>query len=297
MFHKFTDSFDGVKDKNYTCTFTQFDALLQALYDADFRLVSMTDWLAGHIAVPAGKKPAVFTFDDGTASQFSLVEQDGALVVNPDSAVGHLLAFARTHPDFGVEGTFYLTLDMGENTFRGAGTLAERLERLAALGLETGSHTWGHVDFTDKGTAADVQAALGKNQQALSRLDPSAVFRTLALPYGSRPKQKENRPFLAEGAWEGTGYRHDGVLAVGAGPSPMVYDTRFDALYIPRIRATGMVPAEADLDWWLTEAGRKTWFVSDGDVTTITVPAGGDETLDLDKAAGMRVIRYTPATP
>lgn len=297
MFHKFTDSFDGVKDKNYTCTFAQFDTLLQTLYDADFRLVSMTEWLAGSIAVPAGKKPAVFTFDDGTASQFSLVEQNGALEVNPDCAVGHMLAFAATHPDFGVEGTFYLTLDMGENTFRGAGTLGERLERLAGLGLEAGSHTWGHVDFTANGTAAAVQEALGRNQKAFTKINPAGVFRTLALPYGSRPKQKDIRPFLAEGAWEGTSYKHDGVLAVGAGPSPMVYDTRFDALYIPRVRATGMVPAEADLDWWLAEAGQKTWYVSDGDPATIVVPEGNEKNLDAQKVDGMSVIQYAPVTP
>ena len=297
MFHKFAESFDEVKDKNYTCTFSQFDALLQTLYDADFRLVSMTDWLAGRIAVPAGKKPAVFTFDDGTASQFSLVDANGTLDINPDCAVAHMIAFAAAHPDFGLEGTFYLTLDMGENTFRGAGTLKERLDRLSALGLEAGSHTWGHVDFTAKGTAADIQAALGKNQQAYEKIDPAGMLRTLALPYGSRPKNKDNRPYLAAGEWEGTSYRHDGVLAVGAGPSPMVYDKRFDALYISRVRATGMVGAEADLDWWLSEAGAKTWYVSDGDPETIIVPQGGDENLDEAKSDGFRVVRYEPAVP
>ena len=124
-----------------------FDSLLDRLYQDGFRLISMEDFLSGRISVPAGTKPVVFTFDDGTASQFSLVGESGNLSVNPDCAVDHLRRFNETHPDFGMKGTFFLNMDMGANTFPGAGSVPERISVLRDMGFTVGSHTWGPCGF------------------------------------------------------------------------------------------------------------------------------------------------------
>ncbi len=292
MFHRFIEAFDENTDKDYTTTFEVFEALLHTLYEADFRLVSMEAFLSGRIAVPAGFRPMVFSFDDGTSGQFSLVEEGGQLVVNPSSAVGIMMSFSQSYPDFGLEGTFNLNMDMGEATFRGAGTLKERLDILTGLGLDLGTHTWGHVDFTRNGSRADVEQALGRNQKALTALHSDWVFNTLALPYGSRPKDVENRKWLISGVWEDTPYQNDGIFAVGAGPTVPPYDKRFDPTYIARVRATGRVAVEADLNWWLAEAGGKTWFVSDGDPQTLVIPDGVQERLDPDRTGGFDVVIY-----
>jgi len=292
MFHKFVKAFEPKTEKNYTATFDMYETLLDTLYQGGFRLISMDDFLSGRISVPAGLKPMVFTFDDGTASQFSLTEENGALRVSSDCAVDVLRRFNETHPDFGMHGSFFLNMDMGTNTFPGAGTVPERIMMLLNMGFEIGSHTWGHVDFTADGTRQDIEQALGRNQKALSETIPGLEFRTLALAYGSRPKDKTLRPLLAEGAWEGTGYRNDGIFAVGAAPSVTVFDKRFDPLFIERVRATGKVPAEADLDWWLAEAGTRTFYVSDGNPDTLVIPTGSEKNLDETKTAGLTVIAY-----
>ena len=292
MFHKFVETFEANTDKYYANTFTQLEELLKTLYEQNFRLVSMEDFLSGHIDVPAGCKPVVFTFDDGTPSQFSLVMQEGQLTVNPRSAVGIMLAFAQAHPDFGIAGSFYLNMDV--NFFAGEGTKEERLRTLLQLGYDIGTHTWGHVNFTKNGTPAEIQEALGHNQQVLSDILPDVSFHSLALPYGSRPKDQTARQYLGQGAWEGIAYKYEGAFAVGSGPSVPVYHVKFDPLYVARVRATGKVAEEADLDWWLENASSSSWYVSDGNPDTLVFPIGQEEMLSRDHVADRQVIPYTP---
>jgi hypothetical protein len=122
MFHNFVESFTPTKydDGQYTTTFSEFEKLLQELYDKDYRLISMTDYLNNNIDVPAGCIPMIFTFDDGTSGQFNLVNENGTLKANKKSAVGVMEEFHERHPDFGLEGTFYVNL--GNGTFEGEGT-------------------------------------------------------------------------------------------------------------------------------------------------------------------------------
>ena len=293
MFHRFVEAFEPNTDKSYVNSFKQFDALLETLYEKGFRLISMQDFLSGRISVPAGFKPMVFTFDDGTGSQFSLDDSGGSLQVKSACAVSLLRRFNERHPDFGMKGIFFLNMDLQDSIFSGKGSLKERISLLLGLGFEVGNHTWGHVNFSAKGTRADVEAALGLNQKAITAVSPDIMFRALALPYGGRPKDKAIRPYLAAGTWEGTDYRNEGVFAVGAGPSVTVFDKRFDPLYIARIRATGEVPVEADLDWWLSKVG-STFYVSDGNPDTLVIPDGKDTNLAAERAKGLKIIQYAP---
>jgi hypothetical protein len=48
--------------------------------------------------LPPGTAPAVFVFDDASDSQFRYIERNGKLEIDPTSAVGVWLDFARTHP-------------------------------------------------------------------------------------------------------------------------------------------------------------------------------------------------------
>ena len=70
--------------------------------------VNVSDYVTRKIDIPAGKKPAVMTFDDGSETQLQL-SADG--VVDPDTAVGIMLDFAEAHPDFRPAGTFYVNRD------------------------------------------------------------------------------------------------------------------------------------------------------------------------------------------
>lgn len=290
MFHRFVEDYDG--DTVYTTTFKEFEELLETLYNQGFRLISMQDFIDCNISVPAGTMPMVFTFDDGTSGQFSLIEENGELKVNPKSAAGIMLAFHEKHPDFGLKGIFYVNMDIGDNTFKGAGTLRERFEILESLGFEIGTHTWGHVDYTTVTSGDKVQESLGKNQQKAEEILPGLRFYSLALPYGSRPKDKSLWPLLQKGTYEGLPYYHESIMAVGAEPSAPSISKKYDSSYVHRIRSQGKDPVDCDLTWWLPKMTSSRMFVSDGDPETIVVPADKAEKIDMDKLGSKKLVTY-----
>lgn len=292
MFHRFLEEYDG-KDKEYTTTFREFEALLEDLYNRGFRLISMKDFIECNIDVPAGTMPMVFTFDDGTPGQFSLIEENGTLKVNPKSAVGILMAFNEKHPDFGLKGIFYVNMDIGDNTFKGAGTLKDRFEFLLEHGFELGTHTWGHINYkTQAKSAEDVINSLGKNQKAAYGILPDLEFYSLALPYGSLPQSDALKAYLREGTYEDIHYRHQSIMAVGSNPSKPSISPDYNPDYVPRIRSQGMEPVLQDLTWWLPKMTSDRMFVSDGAPSTIVVPEGRKDRVDTSKLNGKTLITY-----
>jgi len=292
MFHRFLEEYDG-KDKEYTTTFREFEALLEDLYNRGFRLISMKDFIECNIDVPAGTMPMVFTFDDGTPGQFSLIEENGTLKVNPKSAVGILMAFNEKHPDFGLKGIFYVNMDIGDNTFKGAGTLKDRFEFLLEHGFELGTHTWCHINYkTQAKSAEDVINSLGKNQKAAYGILPDLEFYSLALPYGSLPQSDALKAYLREGTYEDIHYRHQSIMAVGSNPSKPSISPDYNPDYVPRIRSQGMEPVLQDLTWWLPKMTSDRMFVSDGDPSTIVVPEGRKDRVDTSKLNGKTLITY-----
>ena len=154
MFHNFVDTYKK-GDKKFTTTFNDFRNLLQTLYSSDYRLISLNDYLNNKIDVPAGCIPMVFTFDDGTSGQFNLLEENGGLAANRQSAVGIMEEFNKLHPDFGLKATFFVNL--GDLTFSGKGTLADRLKYLIDRGFEIGNHTYTHIYLNKVKSADEIQ--------------------------------------------------------------------------------------------------------------------------------------------
>ena len=292
MFHQFVKAFEPGMDKDYVTTFKEFEKLLPELFDKGFRLISMTDFIDCNINVPAGTMPMVFSFDDGTPSQFNLLDANGVNNVNPESAVGIMMAFNKEHPDFGLKGIFYLNLDTGNNTFKGAGTLKERLEFLQNTGFELGSHTWGHVKFKDIKSTGGILEALGKNQEAAYSILPNLKFYSLALPYGSLPGSDDLKALLKEGNYGNTHYKNFSIMAVGANPSPPSISSKYNPDYVPRIRMQGQVAVDQDLTWWLPKMTPARMFVSDGDPVTIVVPSANKDKINEAGLNGKKLITY-----
>ena len=293
MFHRFIETYEENTEKYYTTTFTEFEALLQTLYDAGYRLISMEDFIDCNIKVPAGTMPMVFTFDDGTPGQFNLIKEGGSLKVNPKSAVGIMMAFNEKHPDFGLKGIFYVNMDIGNNTFDGEGTLTERFEILQSLGFELGNHTWGHVKYTEpkNNSAQKIQESLGKNQEKADEILPGLRFYSLALPYGSLP-DKSLYKYLESGSYNGIEYRNESIMAVGANPSVPSISKNYNSLYVRRIRAQGRVAEDGDLTWWLPRMTSTRMFISDGDPSTIVVPEDKADKIILERLNGKELVTY-----
>ncbi len=254
---------------------------LERFYDLGYSLVLLSDYLDGNINVPAGRAPLVLTFDDGTRGQFRMIESDEGLIPDPDCAVGILLEFSRTHPEFGHAATFFVN---SGNPFGDPSEVEEKFKFLLENGMEIGNHTRSHENlaYASPEVVAREIGSLANEVRAICGYDTVS----LALPYGGYPRSTEN---LLTGTWDGERYENKGILLVGAEPAPSPFSKKFNPLAVPRIRGS-----QEELDKWLGEFekypnGR---FVSDGRSDTVTVSEGSEENLDPDRVGDRTVRAY-----
>jgi Predicted xylanase/chitin deacetylase len=287
MFHNFVESYKS-GDKYYTTTFDTFRGLLGNLYDSDYRLINLNDYLDNNIKTAAGYKPIIFTFDDGTPGQFNLVEENGNVTANRQSAVGIMEEFYKTHPDFGLAGTFFVNL--GDNTFTGKGTVADRLKYLVDEGFEIGNHTYTHINLKNTKDSATIQKEIGGNQKKMYELIPGYKFKTFSLPYGL--PSKDLQQYVAKGIYEGVEYENQGIMEVGWDPAQAPSNVKYNPLSIHRVRASGIVPVDADLAWWLKQKNEKNQYVSDGNPDTVVVPQGMENLIDKNRVGTRKLIVY-----
>ncbi len=290
MFHSFVDEFNPTKYDNgeYTMTFDSFRELLYRLYEEGYRLVGLKDYLENNISIPIGYKPIVFTFDDGTSGQFNLVEEDGVLNANKNSAVGVMEEFNKIHPDFGLKGTFFVNL--GASTFNGSGTVKERLEYLINNGFEIGNHTLNHVNFSKVSSIEKIQEEVGGNQKKMLELVGGYEMFALSLPYGA--PSKDLFKYVISGEFEGVKYENLAILNVGAEPALSTINKNFDPYSVPRVRAPGIKPIDYDLNWWLDNISESHEFISDGISHTVTIPKEKIEDIDLTKISDKELVTY-----
>src|SRR5581483_8538036 len=89
----------------YDRTPEQFHALLQRLWDENYRPITAHDYVTGPIDIPAGTPPVVITLDDAYTNQAQI---DSAGHPKADTALGILEAFGAAHPAFHPTATFYV---------------------------------------------------------------------------------------------------------------------------------------------------------------------------------------------
>src|SRR5665647_361021 len=291
MFHSFVEQFTPTASNSgeYVMTFNDLRDLLKTLYDKNYRPISMKDYLDNKINLSQGYTPIVFTFDDGTSGQFSLIQKDGKLVANPNSAVGVFEQFNSEHPDFNLQGTFYV--NMNPSVFKGEGTLENRLRYLLDRGFEIGNHTYSHVDFNDVTTQAKVEEEIGKNQKEIDKIIPGYKMETLSLPSGHTTKDTALHAFIMKGSFDGLEYENKAIMLVGAEPSEPVGNVEFNPLKIPRVRASGVKKDLYDLNWWLTQ-GKISNYISDGNPDAVTVPVDKESKVNKDALKGRQLKTY-----
>lgn len=255
----------GRPEATWTRTPENFRADLERLYRMGFRPVLVSDYLRGWIDVPRGTHPVVITFDDGSEGQFRYLQgPDGEPWVDPESAWGIMLDFAREHPDFPPRATFFVNFP---HPFRQPEWVERKLRELVAAGSELGNHTYWHVNLR-RANPSEGERELAAAQEAARRLLPGYRLLSLALPFGAMPREEA----IARSGGRGDGrYQHLGVLLVGAQPARSPFDPKLDRTRIPRIRAD-----QTELDRWLGMFERKPelLFTSDGRPDVVTTPEG-----------------------
>lgn len=242
----------GDKNSLYTRTVASFKADLEDVYKRGYRPITIAQMLDKNFSdVPDGMSPVVFVFDDASPEQFRYIEQNGKLEIDPTSAVGIWLDFAKTHPGWKNRATFcMLNGGAAGHNFFGDGEKfqgqkkAWRLQKvkwLADQGFELCSHTLWHAKL-NKYPDAVVQEQIARNVMGIDSAVSGYKVRTMALPYGLWPK---NRPLAWQGSWTDpkTGktqtYKFDAVLEVAGGPAKSPYDPTFNPKSINRIEAIG----------------------------------------------------------
>ena len=255
-------------EERWTRTPENFRRDLEALYARGYRLQNLNAVIDGRITVPAGTTPVVLTFDDSSPGQFRYVVKDGKLEIDPKCGVGILEAFIKEKPDFGRAATFFVLpgADPPNRLFNQAEYAGKKLQFLVSQGYEIGNHTLWHANL-GKYDEPTVRGQIAEAQVWIHRHVPDYQIRTLALPHGVYPK---NLSWAQSGTAKGTTYKTDGILMVAGGAALSPFARSFDALRIPRIQAV-----ERELSSWLThfEKNPSERYVSDGDASTITIPA------------------------
>ncbi len=247
----------------------EFRADLVWLYEHEFYVIPIRDYLTDDIEAPAGKRPVVLTFDDGLPSQFRYVlDASGNRVIDPDSAVGILEGFFGEHPDFGRGGLFSILLP-DPFTWPGSGDqleyAQEKLDWLVEHGYEIGNHTLSHANLSEL-SAEEVTRELAGAVDGIHEYVPDAAIEVIALPFGEYPA---DGALLHGFEYQGRQYRFLGALMVGAGPAPSPAHADFDPFRTPRIQAS-----DEELEKWFgyVEDNPGLIYVSDGNPDTTNAP-------------------------
>lgn len=309
-YHSFTT--DPDKEDQYTRTIADFRADLAWLNEHDFYVVPLRDVVLNRIDAPAGKHPVALTFDDSTVGQFRyLINDDGSVDIDPDSAVGIMEAFYAEHPDFGRGGWFATIPNMCFDWQTDAAEpdqtpyCEQKIRFLIEHGYEIGNHTLNHKGLEEVDDET-FEKEIGGAIEALQEIDPSIDANIFSLPYGIYPGFSENErqmDMLVNGfQYEGRDVQLIGVLLVGAEPTVSPVSTDWDWAAIQRIQVFDDADVWGSSAFWFEafENDPSMLYVSDGNPDTITIsttqPPALDGTFDPAKADGKDVIEYDPET-
>jgi len=258
----------------------QFRKDLELLYSRGYRPVNMSDVLDKKLDLPRGLSPVVFVFDDASPEQFSYIENNGKLTIDPNSGMGIWLDFKKTHPDWPNKAVYCLLsgANAGHNFFGDRGIKGQKsqwrfqkVKWLADNGFELCDHTLWHAQL-NKYPDAFVQEQIARNALAIDSAVPGYKIRSMALPQGLWPK---NRALASKGSWTNpkTGktvsYSWPVVFEVAGGPMRSPYDPAFDPGKTPRIQVIGNA-IQAMIDK-LEKSGNM--YISDGNPSVVAKPA------------------------
>ena len=269
----------GDRNTTYSRERDSFRRDLELLYSRGYRPVNMAQVLDRRIDLPRGLSPVVFTLDDASPEQFSYVEKDGKLGIDPRSGLGIWLDFRKTRPDWDNKAVFCLLSGaaaghnfFGDRNIQGQKTAWRfpKVKWLADNGFELCNHTLWHAQLS-KYPDAFVQEQIARLALAVDSAVPGYRMRSMALPQGLWPK---NRALASKGSWKDprsgktVSYSYEAVFEVAGGPARSPHDPAFNPLSTPRIQVIGNA-IESTMNR-LEKSGNM--YISDGNPATIARP-------------------------
>jgi len=237
MYHKI-----GVPEDRYTVSPQRFREHLEKLYEHNFQLISIEDYVNKDFSsLLPGKKPALITFDDADKGQFRFVTYKGKLMydefaqplVDPECAVGILLDFHKEHPDFDKNAAFFIDFVNKYHDFE-APFLQEKFVKLKLLyllneGFEVCRHTYAHINLGRSSLEEfrkDEQMFNAACENYLGR-KACLIENILAYPYGELPRNQALKTYIDS--------TYDATFKAWGGPAPNPYSVSPKTEPPPRI--------------------------------------------------------------
>lgn len=260
----------GNVDKDgYQRTASAFRNDLEFFYSSGYRMVRLIDYVNGIIDVPFGKSPIVLTFDDGLENNIKVIglDDNGDIIIDPNSAVGILEEFKNKYSDFNVTATFFVNGGL----FNQEEYNEKILNWLVDHGYDVGNHSYSHADFSKIDNNKSIYE-IGSVYKVLDSILGDKYINIVALPFGSPYKKSHgNFSYIMNGSYEGFEYNTISTLRVGWEADYSPFSNDFDKSFLKRIRAydNNGVDFDIEMNFKLLESNR---YISDGDKNLIVFP-------------------------
>ena len=264
-----TGTIGGNVDKDgYNRTPEAFRKDLEFYYENGYQMIRLEDYINGKINTEYGKSPIVLTFDDGNEDNIKVqgLDENGNIIIDPNSAVGILEEFKKNHPKTKVTATFFVNGGL----FNQSQYNEKILNFLVDNGYDVGNHTQYHLDIK-KSTADKVQKEIAYVYDELERIIPNKYVKIIALPFGSPySKENENFKYVLSTTYNEKTYETAAALRVGWEPEVSPFDKTFDKTFLKRCRAYDNNGQEFDIEmvFKMLENNR---YISDGNENTIVI--------------------------
>ena len=260
----------NVDPDGYNRTSNAFIKDLEFYYQNGYRMIRLIDYVNGKIDVEYGKSPIVLTFDDGNADNIKVtgLDENGNIIIDPNSAVGILEEFKKKYPDFNVTATFFVTSAL----FNQSEYNEKILNFLVDNGYDVGNHTKDHNNMNNI-NEEETEYVVGYVYNELEKIIKDKYVNIVALPFGT-PYLSTHKNFshIKKANFNGKVYDTITTLRVGWEPDTSPFSKNFNKDFIKRCRAYDNNGKEFDIDMVFNSILKDLKYVSDGDVNTITIP-------------------------
>jgi len=266
-----TEYIGGNVDKDgYQRTSEAFKSDLEFYYNEGYRMIRLTDYVDGNINVELGKSPIILTFDDGLINNIKVIglDENGNIIIDPNSAVGILESFKSKYPDYNVTATFFVNGELfGQEKYN-----EKILKWLIENGYDIGNHTYSHVNFSNVDTKKS-QEEVGKIYEIFDNIIPEKYVNIVALPFGSPYSLDHvNMEYIFNSNYNGKTYETKAALRVGWEAECSPFSDEFNPKFLKRIRAYDNSGKEFDIEmnFKLLKSNK---YISDGDINKVVIPS------------------------
>lgn len=260
----------GNVDKDgYQRTKEAFINDLEFYYKNGYRMIRLTDYIDGNIDTELGYSPIILTFDDGLENCIKVtgLDENGNIIIDPNSAVGILESFKKKYKDYNVTATFFINGAI----FNQEEYNESILNWLVNNGYDVGNHTYTHVDFK-KASINETQNEVGKVYELLDKYIEGKYVNIIALPFGSPYSiDNPNMEYIFNTNYNNKNYNTKSALRVGWKASESPFHKEFNPKFLKRIRAYDNNGTDFDIDFNFKLLS-KNRYISDGFKDKVVIP-------------------------